>query len=84
MLLSAANTVLDFIGKPTLEWSKLFWKRVLYSPPYRQRQLDAWSCGLFVMMAVDAFGQNSGFHDTGDEHKHVMREKALRVLLTLP
>lgn len=84
MLLSAANTVLDFIGKPTLERSKLFWKRVLYSPPYRQRQLDAWSCGLFVMMAVDAFGQNSGFHDTGDEHKHVMREKALRVLLTLP
>jgi hypothetical protein len=61
MLLSAANAVFDFIGKPTLGWSKLFWKRVLHSPPYRQRQLDAWSYGLFVIMAVDAFGQNSGF-----------------------
>ncbi|KDQ54442.1 hypothetical protein JAAARDRAFT_49391 [Jaapia argillacea MUCL 33604] len=58
MLLRVIDRIREFIKSPKIEWGVEKWKRTLCSPVELERQLDSWSCGLFVMMALKSFADN--------------------------
>ncbi|KAG2098733.1 uncharacterized protein F5147DRAFT_815686 [Suillus discolor] len=84
MLVKAVNAVMACLGKPVLEWSPVYWKRKVYSPLEYHGQIDGWSCGLFVMMAIDVFVDNGSYDSVTDDKKDAMKNKALETLMTLP
>ncbi|KAG1758081.1 hypothetical protein EDD22DRAFT_1000332 [Suillus occidentalis] len=84
ILIKAANAVMACLGKPILEWSPVYWKRKVYSPLEYHGQIDGWSCGLFVMMAMDVFAKNGSYDSVTDDKKDAMKNKALEMLMTLP
>ncbi|KAH7903097.1 hypothetical protein BJ138DRAFT_1120733 [Hygrophoropsis aurantiaca] len=60
------------------------WNKVLASPPPLQRQMDAWSCGLFTMMAMQAYALRHSFDLVGHDQKDAIRQKAFKMLINLP
>lgn len=55
----------------------------MYSPLEYHGQIDGWSCGLFVMMAMDVFAMNGSYDSVADDKKDAMKNKALEMLMTL-
>ncbi|KAJ6609181.1 hypothetical protein B0H10DRAFT_2194012 [Mycena sp. CBHHK59/15] len=52
LLLKVVDAIREYAGVPKMEWDSGQWKRALNTPDELERQLDAWSCGLFVAMAA--------------------------------
>jgi hypothetical protein len=84
LLLKIVDRIASFLGTSRPDWSGGQWKRRLYSPPELQRQLDSWSCGLFVLMAISAIKQRVSFQAVTDDLKLEMRDKVLEILLAEP
>ncbi|KAF8195480.1 hypothetical protein BJ912DRAFT_900722 [Pholiota molesta] len=57
------------LKQPLTSWSDSQWRRVLHSPAPLRCQMDAWSCGLFVLMAVEAVGNEEEIQDVVGNHK---------------
>lgn len=55
-----------------------------WSPPEDERQVDAWSCGLFVMIAMQAFLDEWSTPLLGESAKESVRAGALQALLNVP
>jgi hypothetical protein len=49
-----------------------------------QQQLDGWSCGFFVFMAIQAFVKHQGFDSVGNDGLVEIRHMALQLLLGIP
>ena len=60
------------------------WIEIHTYPPVPECQNDNWSCGLFTVMAMDAFTQNAGFDDVLDCNKDAMRVSLFWALKELP
>ena len=76
--------LLQFIDGRKFEWDGF--KTAVQVPSQRlERQMDIWSCGLFVLMALEciATGQSYDEH-CKDSLKEKMRGKCLNALLSLP
>ena len=66
-----------------MTWDDGSWTRQLEAPPVRERQLDGWSCGLFVLMAMKALAKRRGWDSVVDSKKDEMRTMAIQELLTI-
>jgi len=53
------------------------------APPAGQRQLDGWSCGLFVLMAMKTLTDRGSWDSVVDAKKDNMRALAIQELLTI-
>jgi hypothetical protein len=61
------------------------WKKVVRSPPQQERQIDIWSCGLFVLMALRCFASGLNYEvGCANTVKETMRAACLRALMTIP
>jgi hypothetical protein len=49
-----------------------------------QQQLDGWSCGFFVFMAIQAFTKQQSFDAVGNDGLVEIRRMALQLLLDIP
>lgn len=54
------------------------------SLPVQERQIDSWSCGLFVMVAIQSFSDNWDTPLLGESAKEDVRIGVLRTLLNVP
>ena len=68
------------------DWKQAKWTNYTWSPPESECQTDDWACGLFVMMALHAFAENTTNRDdlVTNRMKDKMRKECLDVLLALP
>ena len=71
----------ECLGMEKLEWEIM--AKIVYSPEESERQIDAWSCGLFVMAAIQAFVDRS-VHIPGNRAKETTRQMALEALQLVP
>jgi hypothetical protein len=79
LLLEVADKILDTLGAELNQWNR--WTRVLSSPSELQRQMDGWSCGIFVMLAMQLCSRGeSPTHATNDLIPD-MRNDVLTLLL---
>ncbi|KAI1782137.1 hypothetical protein LXA43DRAFT_977717 [Ganoderma leucocontextum] len=72
-------TSLDMALPP---WEKLTF--TIHSPSEEDCQIDSWSCGLFVMIAMQAFADRWSRPLLGESAKEHVRAGALDALLNLP
>ena len=73
------------IRAPPVIWNEGGWNRTLVSPPALQCQMDGWSCGLFVIMAIIALTDGSTNWDSvADRNKDAVRIVVLDTVLTVP
>lgn len=70
------------LGMPGINLENM--RAVVRSPPPQERQIDSWSCGLFVMVAFQAFSDNWAMPLVGETAKEDVRSGALRALLNVP
>jgi hypothetical protein len=49
-----------------------------------QQQLDGWSCGFFVFMAIRALTKQQGFDAVRNDGQAEIRHMALQSLLDIP
>ncbi|KAH7883559.1 hypothetical protein F5I97DRAFT_1831286 [Phlebopus sp. FC_14] len=78
------TAIFAYLGQSDITAAISSWGRVLITPPKRQQQMDSWSCGLFTMMAMQAYVMRHSLELIGDEQKNSMRIKVLDQLLNLP
>lgn len=78
------DRILEYARGHTEDWQNGGWRFEVVSPPELERQLDAWSCGLFVMMAMQVFAAGLGGQAPGETEKEGMRAGALQALLERP
>jgi hypothetical protein len=57
LLEKIVNAILNHLGSQAVNWNDGLWQRVLMYPPTLEQQMDSWSCGLFTMMAMQAYTQ---------------------------
>lgn len=67
---------------PQIGWKAL--RSSVRSPPVQERQIDNWSCGLFVMVAIQSFSDSWETPLLGESAKEDVRVGALRALLNVP
>ncbi|KAF9526823.1 hypothetical protein CPB83DRAFT_837122 [Crepidotus variabilis] len=85
LLLKIIDKIFLAIGEPLTVWHDGRWKRVLNSLAVLERQLNGWSCGLFVTMAVMALLKGLGVKETaGNRGLKAARKGAVEALLDLP
>lgn len=75
----------ELLQQPKIEWHTSDWTRNTYSPPPLDTQVDGWSCGLFVLMALGVVSNaEATFEKAGDGYKDGFRRKAVQALLSVP
>jgi hypothetical protein len=69
-----------------IDWKRESWTAHVQSPPVTERQIDNWSCGIFVMMAAQAFaiGEETIDQAATNNKKELMRQGCLSTLLSIP
>lgn len=85
-LLNIIDRIFVILGRPLLDWSvnDCPYSRNIYSPKNLETQMDDWSCGLFVLMALVAMRQGSRLEDVGKSQLDEMRRNAVRMLMNIP
>lgn len=78
------RTISD-VGKfnPPSDWETSFTRRV-YSPLSQYRQQDGWSCGLFVIAAMNTLARNLPFDRVQHRNIEYVRCDIFKVLKELP
>jgi hypothetical protein len=79
LLLDIADKILDTISSESIQWDG--WTRVLFSPPELQRQMDGWSCGIFVMLAMQLCSRGESLASATNELIPEMCNDVLTLLL---
>ena len=74
--------MVSFVKLAPVAWNEF--DPVLRSPDVHERQMDAWSCGLFVMIAMQSFVDRWEGPLLGESAKEDMRVGALQALLNIP
>lgn len=71
--------------RPLVDWKDRSWTRNIYSPDYLEHQIDDWSCGLFVIMALLELS-NGEIVSRNITNKRLdeIRLKAINLLLEIP
>ncbi len=81
-LCGAIDAIRRFLGLPSMQWDLFpFFVR---SPGKYDRQVDSWSCGLFVMIAMQNLANGWPNPLLGESAKEDVRAGALRVLSAAP
>lgn len=78
----AVEAIQQCLGMKPVAWEDLDF--VVWSPAYEERQLDSWSCGLFVMIAMQTFLDEWTTPLLGESAKEAVRAGALAALLKVP
>ncbi|KAJ6631496.1 hypothetical protein B0H10DRAFT_1938373 [Mycena sp. CBHHK59/15] len=84
LLLATVDIICEHLGAPKITWDSGQWKCSLSSPVELERQLDLWSCGLFVVMAVKAVADQKDWSAVGDSHKNEMRKIMFDAMSSIP
>ena len=84
LLLKVVDCIRTCIKAPVISWNNGSWSRDLQSPPMLQCQVDGWSCGLFLLMAVAALVRNDGWMSVVNDKKDDMCALAIQELITIP
>jgi len=74
----------QFIDGHKFEWDGF--ETTVWVPSQRlKRQMDIWSCGLFVLMALECIAMGHSYDEhCKDSLKEKMRGKCLNALMSLP
>ncbi|TFY73265.1 hypothetical protein EWM64_g10747, partial [Hericium alpestre] len=68
-----------------VDWDSEPWIDRVFNPPPSEEQRDMWSCGLFVMMAMQAFAQEKfNFDNCVSSRIQDIRAEALHVMFDVP
>lgn len=73
--------------KSLIDWENGPWTREIYSPDYLERQMDGWSCGLFILMALlelNRDGEGMDVHKITNARLDDMRLKTINLILDIP
>ncbi|KAJ7872749.1 hypothetical protein B0H13DRAFT_1895260 [Mycena leptocephala] len=81
LLLKVVDTIREFVGVPRIEWDLGQWKRVLDAPEELERQLDGWSCGLFLAMAAKCIANQKNWAGVKDSHKDEIQKEMFEMLV---
>ncbi|KAF8169334.1 hypothetical protein K438DRAFT_1774346 [Mycena galopus ATCC 62051] len=87
LFLLTLDMIRQRIGVPQIIWDSGQWNRRLVSPSELERQLDGWSCGIFVGMGIKAMadgGRESDWAMVGDSRKNETRQLMLEAVSSLP
>lgn len=84
LLINVINSIRAYMKAPPMTWDDGRWSRKVIWPPMLQCQLDGWSCGLFLLMAITALAKNAGWESVINDNKEKMREVTIQALLTIP
>ncbi|OSC98921.1 hypothetical protein PYCCODRAFT_1396354 [Trametes coccinea BRFM310] len=82
LLRDSADRVRLAASAEVADWTTMAFS--LCSPDASEQQIDGWSCGLFVMMALKSFAKDWQEPIGGQSLKDSVRAEALRVLLAAP
>ncbi|EIW56114.1 uncharacterized protein TRAVEDRAFT_50602 [Trametes versicolor FP-101664 SS1] len=82
LLHASIDRLRESLGMPNMDWSTM--SMSVRSPAPHEQQMDSWSCGLFVMIAMQTFADNWEHPLLGDSAKEAVRAGALRALLNVP
>ena len=74
------------LGRPLVDWgaNDCPYSRKIYSPSDLETQMDSWSCGLFVTMALCAMRKGKRLQDVGKSQLDEMRREGVKMLMSLP
>jgi len=75
--------VLRRVQAPEINWDDGNWKETVKSPPLLERQSDGWSCGIFVLMALEILASGGDVSNAIDRNKDKARIHVLNSLRTL-
>ena len=85
LALKIVDRIRVLLRQPLIDWSSGEWGKEIHSPPAPQTQVDNWSCGLFVLMALRVISDGeTSFEKAGNEYKQQMRRDAVEALLSIP
>ena len=74
---------MPIVGAEKFNWKK--WTCKVYCPTELDGQIDDWSCGLFLLMALRCFALRIDYKKwCRDSLKEMMREKCLEALKAIP
>ncbi|KAH9919884.1 uncharacterized protein B0H18DRAFT_1122200 [Fomitopsis serialis] len=77
--------VLRYVDTPRPNWRGEGWKFVEIAPLPLRQQVDTWSCGLFVLLAIQEFASpGSDVYAEGREVIEVVKQAVMKELLSLP
>ena len=77
------DKIMQLFGAEKFDWKK--WSREVCCPGDLDGQIDDWSCGLFLMMALQCFTLQIDYKKwCKDSLKEKMREKSLEALKAIP
>lgn len=77
------DRILRHVEGDEINWK--LWSSSVYSPDELDGQIDAWSCGLFLLMIMQCLAADIDYKRFWrDSCKEKMREDCLDALLTLP
>ena len=78
LALKIVDRIRILLKQPLIDWSSGEWGKEIHSPPVLQTQVDGWSCGLFILMALRVISDGeTTFETAGDQHKDQMRREAV-------
>jgi hypothetical protein len=78
------DKIMQLFGAEKIDWKKQ-WSRKVCSPVELDGQIDRWSCGLFVLMALRCFAIQIDYKKwCRNSLKERMSEKCLEALLAIP
>ncbi|TFY75450.1 hypothetical protein EWM64_g8562 [Hericium alpestre] len=67
------------------DWDSKPWTENVFNPPPSEEQCDVWSCGLFIMMAMQAFAQERfNFSRCVNARIRDIHAQALRAMFDIP
>ena len=84
LLVGIATRISQFLGQQEDWLNRKKWPRQQYNSPPLQQQVDGWSCGLFVFMAMKAVVYNTGFETVRNDAKDAIKWVALQMILEIP
>ncbi|KAJ6543068.1 hypothetical protein B0H19DRAFT_1268241 [Mycena capillaripes] len=87
LLLLTLDVIREHIGAPKIIWNSGEWNRRIMSPVTLECQVDGWSCGIFVGMAIKAVadgGSDVDWDVVADSRKDDMRKSMFEAISSLP
>ncbi|TFK55344.1 hypothetical protein OE88DRAFT_1642520 [Heliocybe sulcata] len=84
LLMDTISKISVFVYGHPVDWKG--WRHKIIVLPLMKRQVNGWSCGLFVMMAMKGFNAHESVYQniyTLNQYQAVTRSKVLRALLDL-
>ncbi len=84
LLVDIATHISQFLGQRENWLDRKKWPCRQYNSPSLQQQVDGWSCGLFVFMAMKAVVYDTGFETVCNDAKEVIKRVALQMILEIP